>query len=210
MGKRVVVLVAHPDDEVLWAGGTLLMNPEWDVFVAGLCRGNDPDRAPKFFRALDALGAEGALADLDDGPGQVPLDPAEVRETLLSLLPETEYDLVLTHGPRGEYTRHRRHEEVCRGALDLWGEGRLRAPEFRLFAYEDGGRTYLPRPAGNAGIRTFLSEALWIHKARLVTGVYGFASDSWEARATPREEAFHVFSDPETARAYAHSMEIPP
>jgi LmbE family N-acetylglucosaminyl deacetylase len=210
VGMKVAVLVAHPDDEVLWPGGTLLMNPEWEVFVGAICRGSDPDRAPKFFRALETLGAEGAIADLDDGPEQNPLDPEETRETLLSLLPEESYDLVFTHGPRGEYTRHRRHEEVCRGALELWDQGRLRAPEFRFFSYEDGGRATLPRPESDAPLKVILPEEIWSRKFELVTGTYGFAPDSWESRSTPREEAFRPFTAPTEALAFARSREIRP
>lgn len=210
MGTSVAVLVAHPDDEVLWAGGTLLMHPEWEVFVAALCRGSDTDRAPKFFRSLEVLGADGAIADLDDGPEQAPLDPGEVRETLLSLLPETAYDLVLTHGPRGEYTRHRRHEEVCRAAAEIWEGDRTRAGELRLFAYEDGGRAYLPRPEADAPLVMQIPPEVWDRKYALVVETYGFAPDSWEARATPREEAFRAFADPAAALAHIRSVEISP
>src|ERR1039457_6135156 len=89
---NVVVLVAHPDDETLWAGGTLLMQRGWTTFVGTLCRARDEDRAPKFFRALDMLGAKGAMADLDDEPAQVPLDEDKVRETILSLVPSETFD----------------------------------------------------------------------------------------------------------------------
>lgn len=27
--KTVGIIVAHPDDETLWAGGTILQHPEW-------------------------------------------------------------------------------------------------------------------------------------------------------------------------------------
>ena len=53
--RQVAVVVAHPDDETLWAGGLLLGHPEWSPFIVTLCRGQDPDRAPKFQRALECL-----------------------------------------------------------------------------------------------------------------------------------------------------------
>lgn len=31
--KTVALIVTHPDDETLWAGGTLLNNPSWGVYV---------------------------------------------------------------------------------------------------------------------------------------------------------------------------------
>lgn len=197
----VAVVVAHPDDEALWTGGTLLLHPEWSAFVASLCRGSDPDRAPKFFRAIESLGAEGAMADLDDGPEQAPLPPAAVEETVLSLLPAREYDLLLTHQPKGEYTRHRRHEEVSRAVLSLLAAGKMCAGETWLFAYEDGGRAYPPRPEAGAPKRFALPREVWEEKYRLVTQVYGFGPDSWEALATPREEAFWPLGSAEEAAA---------
>ncbi len=32
---RVALVVAHPDDETLWAGGTLLQHPGWDTLRGG-------------------------------------------------------------------------------------------------------------------------------------------------------------------------------
>ena len=68
--KTVAIIVAHPDDEILWAGGTILTHPDCELFVVSLCRGNDNDRAPKFFKALKVLKAKGRIGVLDDGPEQ--------------------------------------------------------------------------------------------------------------------------------------------
>src|ERR1035437_8060312 len=95
--RRVAVVVAHTDDETLWAGGLLLSHPAWSSFIVTLCRGHDPDRAPKFRRALDCFNAHGSMADLDEGPDQVPLPAAQVRDAILAQLPARDYDLLLTH-----------------------------------------------------------------------------------------------------------------
>ncbi len=194
---QVAVVVAHPDDEVLWAGGTLLKHPAWRVFVAALCRGDDADRAPRFRRALRELGAEGDIASLDDGPEQEPLPPALVRATVRALLPEEAYDLVITHGPRGEYTRHRRHEETHCAVAALWRVGSLRAEGMRLFAYEDAGGQRLPRARSDAHRTDPLEEDLWQRKLHIITEIYGFSADAWETRAAPRVEAFWCFHSPE-------------
>ncbi len=184
------MVVAHPDDEVLWCGGLLLGKPGWTPFVATLCRGGDPDRAPRFRRVLARLGARGAMGDLDDGPEQAPLPEALVMERILALLPGTGFDLVLTHAQEGEYTRHRRHEETGRAVLALWRSGALRAPALWTFAYEDGGGAYLPRAAPGGDLRLDLPGPVWAEKLRLIREVYHFRPESWEARAAPRAEAF--------------------
>lgn len=193
--RKVAVIVAHPDDEILWAGGLLLSHPEWSAFIVTLCRGKDSDRAPKFLRVLECLGAQGCMADLDDGPDQVPLPAARVRDAILSLLPERDYDLLLTHGPAGEYTRHRRHEEVSQAVQVLWQEGDLRARRLWQFAYEDGQGAYLPKPQPDACLQLLLSDTVWTRKYCLITEVYGFSKTSWEAQTTPRTEAFSCFSE---------------
>jgi LmbE family N-acetylglucosaminyl deacetylase len=190
---RVTVIVAHPDDETLWAGGTILAHPEWSWFVAAVCRRSDPDREPRFRRALRRLGAEGDLADLDDGPEQSPLPDGAVQDAITSLLPPQSFDLVLTHGPRGEYTRHRRHEEVSRAVTDLWRSGGIVAARLSMFAYADGGRECLPLPVRDAHRSENLADDVWRTKYSIITQTYGFAADSFEARTTPREEAFWCF-----------------
>jgi LmbE family N-acetylglucosaminyl deacetylase len=200
--ESVAVLVAHPDDETLWAGGTLLGAAAWQPFVVSACRASDIDRAPKFRAVLQALHAEGAMADLDDGPEQTPLADEAVEQALLGNLPSRHFERVLTHSPLGEYTRHRRHEEVARATLRLWASERLTGRELWLFAYEDGARAYLPRAIANADLVHELSPEVWQRKYRLVTEQYGFAPDSWEARATPRHEAFFVLESPADARAW--------
>lgn len=171
----------------------MLRHPEWDWTVVSLCRGDDPDRAPRFARALGRFGAEGSMGRLDDGPDQTPLPIADVSATIRELLPERSYDLVISHGPLGEYTRHRRHEECCRAAVGLWGAGDLRSRQMWMFAYEDGGRAYLPRVREDADRRYRLSPGDFDAKRGVIVDVYGFAPESWEARATPREEGFWCF-----------------
>jgi len=200
--ESVAVLVAHPDDETLWAGGTLLSEASWSPFVACACRAQDADRAPKFQRVLKQLGARGAMADLDDGPEQSPLADERVEHSLLECLPSRQFERILTHSPLGEYTRHVRHEEVARAVLRLWLRGILGAKELWLFAYDDDGGRRLPRARADAAIVRELTAEVWQQKLRLITEDYGFAETSWEARVTPRSEAFSRVTTAEQARAW--------
>ncbi len=207
--KSAAVIVAHPDDETLWAGGMILSHPSWKWFIACLCRGSDTDRAPRFRAALKALGADGAIGDLDDGPDQNPQDESIVERAVLALMPRSRFDLVITHNPTGEYTKHLRHEETNRAVTSLWENGQLSAAELRSFAYEDGKRKYYPRPVAGAPVFMILPESIWKRKYRIITEVYGFQSDGWEARTTPREEAFWRFSNPKAARTWLDDGGVP-
>ena len=186
------VIVAHPDDETLWAGGTLLLHPDSRWTIVTLCRKSDSDRAPKFEKALERYCARGVMGDLDDGPEQEPLRMIDVEDALMDLLPSDRYDLILTHSPWGEYTSHRRHEEVSKAVMALRESQRLSAGEVWMFAYEDGGKKYLPRPVADADVFVHLPKDTWEQKYQIVTDVYDFAPDSFEAQTTPKEEAFWV------------------
>lgn len=203
---KAVVIVAHPDDESLWAGGAILSHPQWTWHIASLCRASDPDRAPKFHRVSARMGASGSMADLDDGPDQHPLGDAVVRQAILAAVPPAKYDLIVTHGPRGEYTRHRRHEETCRAVVGLWADGLLSTRALWMFAFEDGGGAYLPLPQAEAPERVTLDDETWASKYSLITEGYGFAPNSWEARATPRSEAFWRFGDADSARRWVENQ----
>jgi len=205
----VAVMVAHPDDETLWAGGALLSEPSWSTFVSCACRAQDTDRAPKFRRVLQQLGAQGSMADLDDGPEQSPLSDERVEQSLLECLPRRDFDRIVTHCPLGEYTRHRRHEEVARAVLRLWLRGTLSAAELWLFAYDDDGGRRLPCARPDADIVYQLSPEVWRRKLRLISEVYGFAEGSWEARVTPRIEGFFRVTTAEHARAWLEQTRKP-
>jgi LmbE family N-acetylglucosaminyl deacetylase len=205
---RAAVVVAHPDDETLWCGGYILAHPDFDWRIVTLCRASDPDRAPKFYRVLEQLGAVGEMADLDDEPDQAPLPIEQVQETIARLLAGNSYSLILTHGPRGEYTRHRRHEECCRNVVELWQAGSIDTKQLWLFAYEDGARAYSPRVRDDADRRDVLRESVWLEKRRLITDVYGYGAKSWETQSAPREEGFWCFDSVEAAAEHIASWEI--
>jgi LmbE family N-acetylglucosaminyl deacetylase len=199
--SRCAVIVAHPDDETLWAGGTMLLHPEAKWTVITLCRKSDPDRAPMFFRAIENLGASGRMGDLDDGPDQLPLNERQVRETIMELLACDRFDLIISHGPRGEYTRHLRHEETGTAVVTLWKNDQLHARRIWRFAYSDDGGEHLPQFVRDADRITRLPDEIWQQKYEIVTDIYGFTSDSFEARTTPRTEAFWCFEQNSTIRA---------
>ena len=188
--SRCAVIAAHPDDETLWAGGLMLMHPEVKWTVVTICRKSDADRAPRFFKALEEFGASGYMGDLDDGPEQSALSNTEVQQTIMELLPFDKFEVVITHSTAGEYERHIRHEETAKAVMGLWRSGKLKTGQVWSFAYEDGGKKYLPRADKDADLQVKLPEHIWQKKYKIITEIYGFSKDSFEARTTPRQEAF--------------------
>lgn len=197
--KSIAVIVAHPDDETLWAGGTILEHPSNNWFILSLCRASDADRSTRFFNALDILNADGNMCDLDDEPDQQPLNEMELENEMLRLIPEIQFDLIITHNPSGEYTRHLRHEEVSKAVINLWHKKKIKTHELWTFAYEDGDKSYLPKAVENANLTEILPENIWMKKYKLITQTYGFEKNSWEARTTPKTEAFWQFRNSKTA-----------
>ncbi len=200
--KTVAVIVAHPDDETLWAGGTILSHPSWKCFIVSLCRGSDTERAPRFYNALKVLRSEGIMGDLEDGPDQHPLDENEIERVILDLTPQKHFDIVITHNPSGEYTRHIRHEEVSKAVIKLWSSGKIDASELWTFAYEDGGKAYYPRPVETAPVYRTLTRRIWLRKYSIITETYGFEKGGFEAETTPRSESFWQFTNSYEAKKW--------
>jgi len=160
------------------------------------------ERAQKFNKALQVLKSEGIMGDLDDGPDQKPLDEKELEQSILDLLPQKYFDLVISHNPSGEYTRHIRHEETGTAVIKLWRAGKISANELWSFAYEDGNKEYFPRPVETADIYRILTRRIWLRKYSIITETYGFEKNSFEAETTPRAESFWQFTNPYSAEKW--------
>lgn len=114
----------------------------------------------------------------------------------MNLLPQQAYDLIITHDPSGEYTRHLRHEEVSKAVINLWYNNKIAAHEMYTFAYEDGNKMYYPRAIKEAPICNKLSDEIWQIKYHVLNDIYGFEEKSWELKTTPHKESFWHFTTP--------------
>ena len=87
---KAVIIVAHPDDETIWAGGLVLSHPDWDWTVLSLCRADDTNRCPKFYVVCKILRANGIICDLDDSPEPQPVKPeTDIGQRIIKALGQT-------------------------------------------------------------------------------------------------------------------------
>jgi LmbE family N-acetylglucosaminyl deacetylase len=205
--KSIAVIVAHPVDETLWAGGTILNHPQHKWFIVCLSWASDLDCAHRFYSALKALKAEGVMGNMDDELDQLPLDDKVIETEILKLLPNNHFDIILTHNSASDNICHLQHEDVNRIVTALWLNGKISAKELWTFCFEDANKNYFAPIGRNANITENLSEAVWAKKYDIITEIYGFDSNSCEAKTTPTIEAFWKFKDLHHAYRMAHKFD---
>ena len=177
---KALVIVAHPDDETIWMGGKILREKDWGWVVLSLCRKDDPDRAPKFFRVMEKLNARGFMSDLEDDQPEQPLeDIDEVVRRIEPVVDDKKFDVVYTHAPNGEYG-HNRHKETNRAVHLMIDDGLLECNELFEFDYVRRENPFRTEPNPKANIKFTLTPQEFEKKRYLINEVYGFRKDSFE------------------------------
>lgn len=97
IGDNNAIVVAHCDDEILFAGGLPIRfhHQKWTIISCSIPI-RDPIRAYKFFDVCEALGAKAMVLPYVHPPRQFPL--AHLEELDLE-----RYDAIVTHNSWGEY-----------------------------------------------------------------------------------------------------------
>jgi len=186
-----LVVVAHPDDETIWMGGTILSFPATKWTILSLCRGDDSDRAPKFKKITKHYGAFGIISDLeDDGKLNIKESLLEIRKRILKLLPQKNFDYIFTHAYNGEYG-HPRHKGAHQVFKKLVGEKKISAKEIFCFSYELLDRTGLAVPRKKSQYTFKLNPKIFSEKRKIINELYGFKKDSFEYRSSLSYETFN-------------------
>lgn len=99
-----LMIVAHPDDEVIWGGGHL---SEGDYFVVCITCGKNKTRSREFKKVMEKSGNEGIILSYPDKVNGKRDDWENVRDKILTdlntIITAKDWELIVTHNQDGEY-----------------------------------------------------------------------------------------------------------
>lgn len=124
---KALLLVAHPDDEAIFAGALMLSQPKWEWTVACMTYASHDARGVEFDQSIETFTDAGVnitgatMLGVHDTEGAVlaATDYSQWRNAVEAL--DVRADVVYTHNRRGDYG-HGHHMAVSSIAADVYPE----------------------------------------------------------------------------------------
>lgn len=172
-GATCLVVVAHPDDETIWLGGTIAANPQANWLILSMSRSSDTDRAPKFQRVANFFKAKGIIDDWDDdGVLNFNQSILAAKKIILKHFQSKHFDFIFTHGANGEYG-HERHKGLHIAIKELLSAKKISTGALLAFNYKKISKYKLSAKADSDFIIN-LPKNIFQKKIEAMSCLYGF------------------------------------
>lgn len=129
-----LMIVAHPDDEVIWGGAHLL---DEKYFVLCITNGDNETRSKEFYEVMKAAGCKGLILSYPDKilnfRSDWRINKKNIQEDIATVLQYQNWDKVVTHNKKGEYG-HEQHKMVHKLTTSAFEET---SQQGRLFFFGD-------------------------------------------------------------------------
>jgi LmbE family N-acetylglucosaminyl deacetylase len=192
LGLTALVIVAHPDDETIWMGGTIAKyrNIDWTLF--SLCRASDKDRHPKFLKVCSIYKAKCIMTDAEDEDKlDLKSSVRQIKKNINTKLKNLKFDFIFTHGKNGEYG-HLKHRAVNMAVNELIKEKKIQPAAVFYFNYKKINRKPFSKIkiADDSDIIIKLTKKEFEKKVFIQSEIHGYPRNGIDVSYCLNQEAF--------------------
>lgn len=130
-----LMIVAHPDDELLWGGGHLM---DGNYLVVSVTRGYDKVRSAEFEKVVTESGNEPLILFYPDKVAGRRDDWQKVRQGIMNdlktVMEYKDWELIVTHNEDGEYG-HQHHKLVHQFVTDIYEDNEINSDLYYFGKY---------------------------------------------------------------------------